>query len=118
LDEYITLLKKLIPIVPSEVVFNFHETRLSDWEDGKIKPVLVPAAEEDSTLHYPINRNIRCHTLMCCVKAAGDAYCPMLIAPNAEATQNFDTRARDHIDLVLEIRRPASATGELCARHI
>jgi hypothetical protein len=118
LDEYITLLKKIIPIVPSELVFNFDETGPSDWEDQKIKPVLVPAAEEASTLHYPVNRNIRHHTLMCCVNAAGDAYCPMLIAPNAEATQIFDTGARDHIDLVLEIRRPAYATGELFARHI
>jgi hypothetical protein len=91
LDEYITLLKKIIPIVLSELVFNFDETGPSDWEDRKIKPVLVSAAEEDSTLHYPVNRNIGHHTLMCCVNSAGDAYCPMLIAPNAEATQIFDT---------------------------
>jgi hypothetical protein len=91
LDEYITLLKKIIPIVPSELVFNFDETGFSDWEDRKIKPILVPAAKEDSTLHYPVNQNIRHHTLMCCVNAAGDAYCPMLIAPNAEETQIFDT---------------------------
>jgi hypothetical protein len=42
----------------------------------------------------------------------------MLIAPNAEAIQIFDTGARDQIDLVLEIRRPTYATGELFARHI
>jgi hypothetical protein len=118
LDDYITLLKKIIPIVPSELVVNFDETGLSAWEDRKIKPILVPAAEEDSTLHYPGNRNIRHHTLMCCVHAAGNAYCSMLIAPNAEATQIFDTGARDHIGLVLEIRRLVYAAGELFARHI
>jgi hypothetical protein len=102
-SEYITLLKKIIPIVPSKLVFNFDEKQLSDWEDRKIKPVLVPAAEEDSTLHYPVNRNSWHHTLMCCVNAAGHAYCLMLITPNAEAAQIFDTGARDHIDLALEI---------------
>jgi hypothetical protein len=73
LDEYITSLKKIIPIVLSELVFNFDETGLSDWEDRKTKPIFVPAAGEDSTLHEPVNRNIRHHTLMCCVNAAGDA---------------------------------------------
>jgi hypothetical protein len=50
-DEYITSLNKIIPIVPSELVFNFDETGLSDWENRKIKPVLVPAAGEDLTLY-------------------------------------------------------------------
>jgi hypothetical protein len=118
LNEYMTLLKKIISILPSQLVFNFDETALSDWEDRKIKPVLVPATEQHSTLHYPVNRNIRHHTLMCCVDAAGDVYCPMLIASNAEATQIFDTAVPDHIDLVVEIRRPSYATGELFARHL
>jgi hypothetical protein len=112
------LLKKIILTVPSGLAFNYDETGLSDWEDRKIKPLLVAAAEEDSTLHYLVNRNIRHHTLLCCVNAAGDVYCPMLLGPNAEATQIFDTGARGHIDFVLETRRPAYSIGELFARHI
>jgi hypothetical protein len=107
-----------VQIVPTELLFNLDETGLSDWENRKTKRVLVPAVAEDSRLHYPINRAIRHHTLLCCVTAAGDSYCPLLIAPNAGATKLFDTGIRDHIDLMIEIRQPAYATADLFRRYI
>jgi hypothetical protein len=91
LDNYISLINKIVPIVQTEVVYNLGETRLSDWENLNSKPVLVPAAKKDSTLHYPINRFIRHQTLLWCVTASGDSYCPMLIRWHAGARKLFET---------------------------
>jgi hypothetical protein len=42
----------------------------------------------------------------------------MLIAPTASAKELFDTGVRDHINLIIEIKQPASATAELFHRYI
>jgi hypothetical protein len=42
----------------------------------------------------------------------------MLIAPNEGARKLFETGVRDHIDLIIEIRQPADATGELFSRSL
>jgi hypothetical protein len=80
--------------------------------------VLVPAQEQESTLHYPVDRSMRHHTLLCRVTASRDSYCPMLIAPTASARKLFDTGVREHIDLIIEVRQPAYATAELVHRYI
>jgi hypothetical protein len=118
LEEYLTLVKKIVPIVSTELLFNLDETGLSEWENRRIKPLLVPTQEQESTLHYPVDRFVRHHTLLCCVTASGDSYCPILIAPTASARNLFDTRVRDHIDLIIEVRKPAYSTAELFHPYI
>jgi hypothetical protein len=118
LEEYLTLIKKIIPIVPTELLFNLDETGLSEWENRRSKPVLVPTQKQESPLHYPVDRSVKRHTLLCCVTASRDSYCPMLIAPTASARKLFDTGVRDHIDLIIEVRQLAYATAELFHRHI
>jgi hypothetical protein len=114
LEEYLTLIKKIVPIVPTELsLFNLDEPGLSEWENRRSKPVLVPAQEQESTLHYPVDRPVRHHTLLCCVTASGDSYCPMLIAPTASARKLCDTGMQDHIDLIIEVKQPIYATVEL-----
>jgi hypothetical protein len=39
----IDLIKKRVPFVPAELMHNLDKVGLSDWEDSKPKPVLVPA---------------------------------------------------------------------------
>jgi hypothetical protein len=85
LEEYLVLIKKSVPIVPTELLFNLDETGLSEWESRRSTPVLVPTQEQESRLYYPVDRSVRHHTLLCCVTASGDSYCPMLIAPTASA---------------------------------
>jgi hypothetical protein len=85
LEEYLTLIKKIVPIVPTELLFNLDEKGLSEWENRGRKPVFVPTQEQEFPLHYPVDRSVRHHTLLCCVTASGDSYCPMLIAPTASA---------------------------------
>jgi hypothetical protein len=80
--------------------------------------VLVPSAHIDSTLHYPVNRSVRHHTLICCIPAAGDAYCPLLIAPNRAAQKIFETGIRRDIDILMEIREPSYAFAEILCRYV
>ena len=68
-------------------------------------------------MHYPIKRFLRHHTLLCCITASGDSHCPMLIAPNAGATNIFHAEVRDHVGLIIEMRQPADATTELFHRY-
>jgi hypothetical protein len=42
LDRYLALIKSWVPFVPAELIFNLDETGLSDWEEKKPKPVLIP----------------------------------------------------------------------------
>jgi hypothetical protein len=83
LEEYLMLTKNIVPIVPTELLFDLDETRLSEWENRRSKPVLVPTQQQESTLHYPVGRSVRHHTLLFCVTASGDSYCPMLITSTA-----------------------------------
>jgi transposase len=55
LEEYLTLIKKIVLIVLTELLFNLDETGLSEWENQRSKPVLVPTQEQESTLHYPVD---------------------------------------------------------------
>jgi hypothetical protein len=43
LDDYIRIIQTYIPLVPTELIFNLDETGLSDWEERKSTPVIVPS---------------------------------------------------------------------------
>jgi hypothetical protein len=103
LNDHISLIKEYMPLVRAELIFGLEETSLSDWEERKTKPVIIPSHASSSTLHSPINRAIRRHTLFCCVSASGDAYSPFLIAPHPIARRIFEKGIRENVDLNLEI---------------
>jgi hypothetical protein len=112
------LIKNYVPKIPAELIFNTDETGLSDWEERKEKMVLVPSIHIDSTLHSPVNWPVRYHTLMCCISAAGDAYCPLPIAPNRGAQKIFETGIRRDIDIMMEIREPVYALANIFHRYV
>jgi hypothetical protein len=43
LDDYIAIIQAYIPLIPTELIFNLDEIGLSDWEERKVKPVIVPS---------------------------------------------------------------------------
>jgi hypothetical protein len=59
LNQYISLIKNGVSLIPAELIYNFDETDLSDWEDSKPKPTLIPTTPRDAMTHYPVNRQIR-----------------------------------------------------------
>jgi hypothetical protein len=44
-----------VPLVPAELIFNWDETGLSDWEEWKMKPVIIPLYVFSLILYYPID---------------------------------------------------------------
>jgi hypothetical protein len=118
LNDYISLIKKYVPLVPAELIFNLDETGLSDWEEWETKPMIIPFHTSSSILHYPIDRAIRHHTLLCCVSASGDAYSPLLIAPHPKGQRIFEKGIRENIDLKLEIRQVPYVDAEPFNQYI
>jgi hypothetical protein len=64
---------------------------------------LVKAEAADQLLHYPVDRGIRHHTLLCCISASGDAYCPLLLFPSREVLGIYEKGVRENIDLQIKI---------------
>jgi hypothetical protein len=77
LDRYLALIQEYVSLVLTELMFNIDESGFCDWEERKPKGVLIPTRLRESTLHYPVNTSIRHQALICCISAAGDAYCPL-----------------------------------------
>jgi hypothetical protein len=92
LDCYLALIKEYVPI---ELMFNIDESGFSDWEERKPNGVLIPARLRESTLYYFVNRSIRHQTLICCISAAGDAHCPLLVSHNRAVRRVFDEGIRE-----------------------
>jgi hypothetical protein len=97
-DQNIRPIKELVPLVPTELLFNIDESGLSDWEERKLKCVLIPTEARETTLHYPASRKIRHQTLVCCVTAAVDAYCPLLVSSDPARQAVFEHQIRDGIE--------------------
>jgi hypothetical protein len=118
LNRYISLIKTHVPLVPAELIFNIDETSPSDWEERRAKLVIVPSHASQTAPHYSVDRAIRHQTLLCCVLASGDAYCPLFIATRPKATKIFEKSVRENIDLKLEIRQTLYRDSELFTRYI
>jgi hypothetical protein len=118
LEGYINLIKNYVPLVPSELIFNVDETGLSDWEERKRKPVLVTSDLATRPLHYPVDRCIRHQTLLCCISASGDAYCPLLLSANRGVLAIFDKGVRENIDLQIKIVQSPYMTRDIFLEYI
>jgi hypothetical protein len=84
LDQYIRLIKGYVPLVRLELLVNINESGFNVWEERKPKCVIFPTDATDTTLHYPASQKVRHQTLVCCVTAAGDAYCPFLVSSDPQ----------------------------------
>jgi hypothetical protein len=56
----------------SELIFNFDQVGISDWQDRKPKKV-VPAAMFDQTIDHGVSRNLKSVSVIACALAAGQS---------------------------------------------
>jgi hypothetical protein len=104
LDRYIKLIHKYVPLVPTELLFNIHESGFSDCEECKPKSVLIPLEGQTTAPHYPTSRKIvALQTLICCVTAAGDAHYPLLVSHDQLQESRFNTRAAMELTFKLKL---------------
>jgi hypothetical protein len=118
LDQYIRLITEYVPLVLTELLLNIDGSGFSDWEERKPKCILIPTEAREMTLHYTVSRKIRHQTLVCCVTAAGDAYCPLLVSSNRAARAVFEHQFRDGIHLQIEISLLSDVNAEMFERHV
>jgi hypothetical protein len=58
LDQYFALIKKWIPLVPADLIFNTAECEFTDWEKHNKKFVLILYTVQNAIRHYLMNRKI------------------------------------------------------------
>jgi hypothetical protein len=118
LNQYIGIIKNWVSLIPAELAYNLDETSLSDWEDSKPKPGLVPMTLGDAIIHYPVNRQIRDQTILCCIFASGEAYGPLLVSAKQSVLRFFEIGIRDGIDLRIKIAESSYVTKELFIEYL
>jgi hypothetical protein len=118
LNEYITLIQEYVPLVPAEFVFHLDEIGLSDWEERKRQPILIPVEIDGDAIHYRVDRRIRHQTLVCCISAAGGAYYPLLTPSDASARSVFEMGVRDGTDLRIQIAPSSYITVDIFRQYL
>jgi hypothetical protein len=118
LDHCLALIKFWVPLVPVEFIFNLDETGLSDWEERKSRPVLIPTTVENADLHYPANRGIRYQTLLCYVSASGNAHCPLLLCSKTAALSIYHMGILNGIDLRIKIQSSRYLNKKLLPEYV
>jgi hypothetical protein len=118
LQGYVDLLRADVPLVPSELIFNPNEMDLSDWEERKPTPILISAESENRRLHYRVEHGMRHQTLMCCISASGDAYCPVLQSVNRGVLAIFDRGVWGNIDLEIKLADSPYMTDDIFIEYL
>jgi hypothetical protein len=114
----LALIKSWVPLVRAELFFNLDGTGLSDWEERRPKPVLIPTTIENADLHYFVDRGIRHQTLLCCVSASRDAYCSLLLCSSPASLSIFHMGIRDGIDFRIKIQSSPYLNKELFLEYV
>jgi hypothetical protein len=113
LDQYIALIKERFPRVPAELLFNIDECSFNDREERKAKLVLIPSKIRNTRFHHHVDRQIRHQTLTCCITAAGEVYCSLLISAVHFARQGFEIAVRHRIRLKIEFASSPGVTHDI-----
>jgi hypothetical protein len=118
LNQSIRLIKEYVPLVQTELLFHIDESGFSGWDERTPKCVLIPTKARETILHYHVSRKIRHQTLVSCVTAVADAYCPLLVSSEPTARAVFEYQIRDGIDLQIEISPSPDVNAEIFERYV
>jgi hypothetical protein len=120
LEEHIQTMKVKVHVAGkfSELVFNLDELGSADWEDCKVKKVIVPADVHKEDVYHAVSRRHRHITLLAYVSAAGDALTPMLITGNPILESLWSRGLRPDEDIMVRRRNPAYLDEELFHEYI
>jgi hypothetical protein len=77
-----------------------------------------PPEARETTLHYPASRKVRHQTLVYCVTADWDAYCPRFVSSDSAARAVFEHQIRDGINLQIEMSPWPDVNAEIFERYV
>jgi hypothetical protein len=63
----------------AELGFNLDEVEMSEWEDRKVRKVIVPTTMDGQTIHHPASRSVRHISIITYINAAGESLTPYII---------------------------------------
>lgn len=118
LTAHFTNMKELVEGCCSELCFNLDEVGSSDWEERKIRKVLISKSSDPKTVNHAVSRKYKHQTLVALVSSAGDALTPLLIAScNVEEDLN-NNGYRIGDDVIFHYRNPPFINKELFNEYI
>jgi hypothetical protein len=118
LEEQIQLLKTHLTGKVAELVFNLDELGSADWEDRKVKKVIVPAGVAKEDVYHPVSRRHRHMTLLSCVSVSSDALTPLVITTSPISGALWRRVLREGDDAMIRHRSSTYITVELFYEYI
>jgi hypothetical protein len=73
LGETVRCITQFVQGRPSELVFNFDEIGISDWENRTAKNVIVPKSMCEQMIHHKANRNLKHISITAGISPAGES---------------------------------------------
>ena len=104
LIQHIINLKNVIEGRMTELIFNLDEVGSSDWEDRKVKTVLVSSEVESRTVFHSVKRCGKHLSLLACISMAGDCLTPMLITNYKISDEIYEDGLREGEDVLIRHR--------------
>ena len=115
---HFTNMKEIVENCCSELCFNLDEVGSSDWEERKIKKVLVSKSSDPKTVNHAVSRKFKHQTLVALVSSAGDALTPLLIA-SCDVEEDLNKNGyRIGDDVIFRYRKPPFINKELFNEYI
>jgi hypothetical protein len=73
-------LRQHVPDCCADLVFNFDEIGISEWENRVAPKVIVPVSMSGQTIHHGVHRNLKHLSVVCCVSGSGESLTPFMVA--------------------------------------
>jgi hypothetical protein len=70
LDETVNYLREYVQRMKVELVFNLDDVGMSEWEDHKVRKVIIPTTKDGQTIHYCASRSVRHISIITCISVA------------------------------------------------
>jgi hypothetical protein len=118
LNSYIQILHQVVDGIHPDLFYNLDEVGTSDWEDRKLKSVIVPFTLKGQVVHFDVDRTIRHQSIEVCISAAGDRLLPLFLSSDRSSREVFTTGVRENIDLSLRVADSAYMNEETFHSYI
>jgi hypothetical protein len=118
LEEHIQTIKVHVAWKFSELVLNLDELGSADWEDRKVRNVIVLAEVHKEDVYHVVSRRHRHITILACVSAASDALTPILVTGNSIRESLWNRGLHRDEDIVIRRRNPAYLDEALFYEYI
>jgi hypothetical protein len=121
LEETLRAMGDAVHGCPADLVFNLDEVGISEWEDRKVKNVVVPLTVGSQTVHHRVSRNLKHLSIITCISAGGACLTPYVVS--SQASQPIKQALADQglqlgRHLILRQRDKAYVNGEIFKDYI